>query len=75
MIDAITQTNLDIIDAGAFGGAIVLEWDALAAKTASRHANHNLTDEARLANVIVLGGHHETGDFRPDLGARLAIAA
>lgn len=75
MIDTNTNTNQAINPAQDFGGAIVLKWDAHAVKTASRHANHNLTSEARNANVIALGGHHESGDFRPDLGARLALAA
>lgn len=75
MIDTNTNANQAIKNAHDFGGAIVLAWDALAKKTASRHANHNLTSEARNANVVVLGRHHDSGDFRPDLGARLAIAA
>ncbi|MFT6424886.1 MAG: hypothetical protein ACJAYH_001003 [Celeribacter sp.] len=75
MINTNTNTNQAINTAHEFGGAIVLKWDAHAAKTASRHANHNLTAEARSTNVVALGGYHDNGDFRPDLGARLAQAA
>jgi hypothetical protein len=75
MIDTNTSTRQTIETAHEFGGAIALAWDAHAKNTASRHANHNLTSEARNANVVVLGGHRDTGDFRPDLGARLAVAA
>lgn len=75
MIDTNTSTRQAIETAHEFGGAIALTWDAHAAQTASRHANHNLTSEARNANVIVLGGHRDNGDFRPDLGVRLAVAA
>lgn len=56
-------------------GAIVLNWDVDAASIAGKPANHNLTQEARNSNVVVIGGHHAEPDFRPDLGQRLAIAA
>lgn len=75
MIDTHTIIRQTIDAAYEFGSAIALAWDAHAAKTASRHANHNLTSQARNANVIVLGGHRDNGDFRPDLGVRLAVAA
>lgn len=75
MIDMNTSTRQAIHTAHQFGGAIALAWDAHATKTASRHANHNLTSEARDANVVVFGGHRDNGDFRPDLGARLPVAA
>jgi len=75
MIDTNTNTCQAINTVDEFGGTITFEWAAYAAKAASRHANHNLTSEARNANVIVLGGHRDDGGFRPDLGVRLAIAA
>jgi hypothetical protein len=75
MIDTNASTRQAIDAADEFGDAMALTWDADAAKTASRNANHNLTSEARSANVVVLGGYRGNGDFRPDLGARLAVAA
>lgn len=56
-------------------GAIILNWNVDAAKVSGKPANHNLTREARESNVVVIGGHHVSPDFRPDLGARLPLAA
>lgn len=56
-------------------GAIILNWNVDAATAAGRPANHNLSREARRSNVVVIGGHVHTPDFRPDLGARQQLAA
>ena len=56
-------------------GAIILNWDVRADQAVGRAANHNLTRDARNSNVVVIGGHHSSPDFRPDLGARLPLAA
>lgn len=71
MIDAFKNTNLTI-DAI---GANVMTWDVCTTQTSTCPANHNLSREAREANVVPLGGHHGTDDFRPDIGARLTHAA
>ena len=55
--------------------AVVLNWNVDVEQATGRAANHNLSHEARSSNVVVIGGHHVEPDFRPDLGARLAIAA
>ncbi|WP_339695054.1 hypothetical protein [Celeribacter baekdonensis] len=56
-------------------GAISFNWDVQTFEAACRPANHNLTRDARRSNVVLLGGCHETPDFRPDQGARIALAA
>ena len=56
-------------------GAIILNWNVRAEDAKGRAANHNLTRDARNSNVVVIGGHHAAPDFRPDLGARLPLAA
>ncbi|GAA3860038.1 hypothetical protein [Celeribacter arenosi] len=53
-------------------GAIILNWNVRSVDAVGRAANHNLTREARASNVVVIGGHLDMPDFRPDLGARLA---
>lgn len=56
-------------------GTIVLNWDVRIADAAPAPANHNLTREARESNVVPLNVHVTEPDFRPDLGARIQIAA
>ncbi|WP_417250417.1 hypothetical protein [Celeribacter sp.] len=55
--------------------AIVLNWDVRIDEAVPQPANHNLTREARESNVVPLGHYIAPPDFRPDLGARAAIAA
>lgn len=56
-------------------GAILFNWEVHVLEAAGRPANHNLTREARRSNVVLLGGYRNDPDYRPDLGARLALAA
>ena len=53
----------------------ILNWDVRSDYAAVAPANHNLTRAAREANVVPLTTHLSETDFRPDLGARIAIAA
>ncbi|SFK11342.1 hypothetical protein [Celeribacter neptunius] len=62
-------------DMKAAKAAILFNGDMEATLASVRPANHNLTHEARGSNVVLLGGHSSNPDFRPDLGARLALAA
>ncbi|WP_460272740.1 hypothetical protein [Celeribacter sp. ULVN23_4] len=55
--------------------AILFDWDVLVLEIAWRPANHNLTRAARHSNVILLGGGRTDPDYRPDLGARMPLAA
>lgn len=55
--------------------AFVVNWDEPAAAALALPANHNLTKAARSSNVVPIGGHRDEPDFRPDLGARMAVAA
>ena len=55
--------------------ATVLNWNVRADYAAGTPANHNLTREAREGNVVALTTYMSEPDFRPDLGARISIAA
>ncbi|WP_417258328.1 hypothetical protein [Celeribacter sp.] len=55
--------------------ATVLNWDVRADYASGTPANHNLTREAREGNVVPLTTYMSEPDFRPDLGARISIAA
>ncbi len=54
---------------------ILFNWDVPAQEATGRPANHNLTEQTRGSNVVLLGGYRDDPDFRPDLGARLVLAA
>lgn len=56
-------------------GAIVLNWDVRKHEMAPRPVNHNLTQEARAGNVVILSRRFPPSNFRPDLGARVCTAA
>ncbi|EKE74180.1 hypothetical protein [Celeribacter baekdonensis] len=60
---------------GTVYGAMSFSWDVQEFEATCRPANHNLTRDARRSNVVLLGGCHETPDFRPDQGARIALVA
>jgi hypothetical protein len=75
MTNAITHSHKAISTDINSTDVIALKRDTFALKAMSSPANHNLTRQAREANVIPFGGHHVAGDFRPDIGARLARVA
>lgn len=56
-------------------GTIIRNWSVRSDQAVGRPANHNLTREARESNVVVIGGHFASPDFRPDIGVRLSKAA
>ncbi|RPE63133.1 hypothetical protein EDD53_2730 [Pacificibacter maritimus] len=75
MINVISYNATAITPHATKHAACIHEWAESAHKISTGPANHNLTRQAREGNVIPLGGHYVPDDYRPDLGARLALVS